>query len=140
METLQPVESMTDQEVLARFGTSLDPEQRGFDEATEARVLANELVRSRHRLAHFRTLYTAFTEAGKPFMVENLDDDGAGNGGVPAKLIFSADAGHVLEIEERSDVMIWTEPMLLDALAQERAIHDFFTDLLNELEPALMNP
>lgn len=136
MDTLQPVELMTDDEVLARFGTSEDPERRGFDEATHTRVLASELVRARNRLAYYRMLYASFVESGELFMIENLDD-GASDGGVPAKLVFTDDAGHVLEIEERPDVVIWTEPALLDALAEERAIHDFFTQLLDELEPAL---
>lgn len=139
MDTLQPVESMTDDEVLATFDTSEDPDRRGFDEATHTRVVASELVRARNRLAHYRTLYAAFIEAGKPFMIENLDDGGS-DGGVPVKLVFSDDAGHVIEIEEQSDVVIWTEPVLLDALTQERAVHDFFTELLNELEPALQEP
>jgi hypothetical protein len=138
MDTLQPVESMTDDEMLAAFGTSEDPARRGFDEAAHTRVLAYELVRARNRLAYYRTLYASFVDAGKPFMVENLDDgDGASEGGIPAKLIFSDDAGRILEIDERPDVVIWTEPMLLDALTHERAILDFFTELLDELEPAL---
>jgi hypothetical protein len=139
MDTLQPVESMTDDEVLATFGTSEEPGRRGFDEATQTRVLAYELVRARNRLAYYRTLYASFIEAGKPFMVENLDD-GSSNGGVPVKLIFSDSADHVLEIEEQPNVMIWTEPALLDALTQERAVHDFLTELLDELEPALQAP
>jgi hypothetical protein len=139
MDTLRPVESMTDDEVLATFGTSEEPDRRGFDEATHTRVLAYELVRGRNRLEYYRTLYAAFIEAGKPFMIEALDD-GSSDGGIPAKLIFSDDTGHVLDIEERQDVVIWTEPALLDALAQERAVHDFFTELLDELEPALREP
>jgi hypothetical protein len=139
MDTLRSVESMSDYEVLSTFGTAEEPERRGFDEATHTRVLAYELVRARNRLAHYRTLYTAFAEAGKPYMIENLDD-GEDLGGVPAKLVFTDDAGHVLETEERPDVVIWTEPALLDALLQERAVHDFFTELLDELEPALQEP
>ena len=136
MDTLQPVESMTDDEVLAKFGTSEDPGRRGFNEATRTRVLAYELVRARHRLAHYRALYSAFIEAGQPYMIENGNEP-AVDGGIPAKLIFSDDAGQVLEIEERPDVVIWTEPTLLDALSLERAVHDYFTELLDELEPAL---
>jgi hypothetical protein len=139
MDTLQPVESMTDDEVLRTFGTAEEPDRRGFDEATHTRVLAYELVRARNRLHYYRTLYASFVDAGQPFMIENLDENGSG-GGIPAKLIFSDDAGHVLDIEERSDVMIWNEPALLDALEQERAVHDFLTQLLDELEPALQTP
>jgi hypothetical protein len=139
MDTLQPVESMTDDEVLRTFGTAEEPKRRGFDEATHTRVLAYELVRARNRLQYYRTLYASFVDAGQPFMVENLDENGSGVG-IPAKLIFSDDAGHVLDIEERSDVMIWNEPALLDALAHERAVHDFLTQLLDELEPALQTP
>jgi hypothetical protein len=139
MDTLQPVESMTDSEVLATFGTAEDSERRGFDEVTHTRVMAYELVRARNRLASSRALYATFIEAGKPYMIENLDD-GASDGGVPAKLVFTDDVGHVLEIEDRPDVVIWTEPTLLDALILERAVHDFFTQLLDELEPALQEP
>src|SRR5215210_7054596 len=100
MEILQPVESMTDDEVLATFGTSEDPEQRGFDEVTHTRVIAAELVRARNRLAYYRTLYAAFIETGKPFMIENLDDS-ASNGTIPAKLVFTDAADHVHEIGEQ---------------------------------------
>ena len=136
MDTRQQVETMTDEQVLANFGTAEDREGRGFDEATHTRVLAYELVRSRQRLAYYRTLYASFAEVGKPFMVENLDENLDGDG-VPAKLVFSDDAEHVLGLEASADVVVWTEPELLDELVRERAIHDFFTGLLDELEPAL---
>jgi hypothetical protein len=139
MDTLRPVEAMTDDEVLATFGTSEDPAQRGFDEATHTRVMASELVRARNRLAHYRTLYAAFLEAGEPFMIENLDENTSGVG-IPAKLVFTSDASHVIARGGQPEVVVWTEPTLLDALAQERAIHDFFTLLLNELELALQEP
>ena len=139
MEILQPVESMTDEEVLATFGTSDDPEHRGFDEVIHTRVVATELVRARNRLAYYRTLYAAFIETGKPFMIENLDDDSS-DGTIPAKLVFTEDADHLAEIGEQPEVVIWTEPVLLDALAQERAVHDYFTALLDELEPAVQQP
>jgi hypothetical protein len=103
------------------------------------RVMAYELVRARHRLDYYRTLYASFIDAGQPFMVENLDDNGSG-GGIPAKLIFSDDAGQVLDVEERPDVMIWNEPALLDALSLERSVHDYLLQLLDELEPALQTP
>jgi hypothetical protein len=139
METLQPVEAMADEAVLDTFGTAAEPHRRGFDEATHTRVMAYELVRARHRLAHYQALYATFLEAGKPFMIENLDE-AASDGGIPAKLVFTADAEHVLELAERPEVEVWTEPALLDALVQERAILDFFTELLNELEPAVSSP
>jgi hypothetical protein len=127
---------MTDDQVLATFDTAEDDASRGFDEAAHTRVMAYELVRARNRLTYYRTLYAAFHEAGKPYMVENLDETGD-NGKVPAKLVFTDDVDHLLEIEGQPDVVIWTEPALLDALTQERAVHDFFTELLDELEPAL---
>jgi hypothetical protein len=136
METLHPVESMTDEEVLATFGTSEDPESRGFDQVTHTRVIASELVRARNRLAYYRALYAAFIETGQPFMIENLDDESS-DGTIPAKLVFTEVADHVLEIAEQPEVVIWTEPVLLDALVQERAVHDFFTALLDELELGL---
>lgn len=139
MSISQSVESMTDEQVLSTFGTSEDGGIRGFDEATHTRVMAYELVRARNRIAYYRTLYSAFIEAGKPYMIENLDEESS-NGSVPAKLVFTDDASHLLEIEGQPDCVIWTEPALLDALVQERAVHDFFTELLDELEPALQQP
>ena len=136
METLQQVEQMRDEQVLARFGTAQDPAGRGFDEATYARVLAYELVRSRQRLTHYRTLYSSFIGEGKLYMVENLDEIGDGDG-IPAKLVFSDDPSHVRGLEESAPVVVWTEPDLLEELAKERAVQDYFTDLLDELEPAL---
>ncbi len=137
MDTRQLVEQMTDEQIFAAFGTAEDPAARGFDDATYARVLAYELVRARSRVAHYRTLYAAFIEAGKRFMIENLDEEAQDGAGVPAKLVFTDDAERIQELDERPDVDIWTEPALLEALLQERAVLDFFTDLLDELEPAL---
>ena len=136
MDTPLQVERMTDEQVLASFGTAEDAANRGFDEATYTRVLAYELVRARRRLANYRALYTSFAEVGKPYMIENLDDaqDGAA---VPAKLVFSDDAEHVSRLEETADVIVWTEPEILDELMRERAVQDFLTDLLDELVPAL---
>src|SRR5262245_4503634 len=125
MSITQSVESMTDDGVLSTFGTAAHDDLRGFDEATHTRVMAYELVRARYRIAYYRTLYSAFIEAGKPYMIENLDE-ASSNGSVPAKLVFTDDASHLLEIEEQPDCVIWTEPALLDALIQERAVHDFF--------------
>ena len=127
---------MGDAEVLAAFGTAEEPAGRGFDEATYARVLAYELVRSRQRLAYYRTLYASFVGEGKLYMIENLDEIGDGVG-VPAKLVFSDDPSHVRGLEESAPVVVWTEPDLLEELAKERAVLDYFTDLLDELEPAL---
>jgi hypothetical protein len=139
MGITQSVESMTDEQVLSTFDTAAADGIRGFDEATHTRVMAYELIRARNRIAHYRTLYGAFIEAGKPYMIENLDEDSS-NGSVPAKLVFTDDTSQLLEIEEQPDCVIWTESALLDALSQERAVHDFFTELLDELEPALQQP
>jgi hypothetical protein len=137
MDTLRPVESMSDDEVLVTFGTAAEPDQRGFDETTHTRVIAYELVRARSRLAHYRTLYTAFVEGGTPYMIENLDE-AAGDGVVPAKLVFTDDEDEALAAEDLAEeVEVWTEPLLLEALVQSRGILDYFTELLNELEPAL---
>jgi hypothetical protein len=40
-------------------------------------------------------------------------------------------------LEEAADVVIWTEPALLEELVRERAVQDFLTGMLDELEPAL---
>lgn len=137
MET-RTVEQMTDEQVLAAFGTSEEPERRGFDEAAYARVLAYELVRSRRRLGYYRTLYATFVEEGAPFMVENLDEEQDG-GAVPVKLVFADAPEHVRGLEEDADVVVWTEPELLAELAEERAVHDFLTGLLDEIEPAVLD-
>ena len=136
METRQQVERMTDDRVLAAFGTAEDPAARGFDDATYGRVLAYELVRARRRLTLYRALYAAFLEAGMPYLIENLDEARDGDA-VPAKLVFSDDPDHVAGLEGRADVAVWTEPELLHELATERAVQDFFADLLDELAPAL---
>lgn len=137
MDTLQRVELMTDDQVLTTFGTAEDPERRGFDESTYTRVVAYELVRARNRLTYYRTLYASFIEGGKPFMIENLAD-GSDDGAVPAKLLFTEDADHVMEVEEQPEVVVWTEPALLEALVYSRSILDYCTELLNELEPAVL--
>jgi hypothetical protein len=130
------VQRMTDEQLLATFGTAEDPVDRGFDDATQARVLAYELVRARSRVAFYRTLYASFIEAGQPYMIENLAETGNGDT-VPVKLTFTDDATKARRLEERSGVTVWTEPELLDALTQERAILDFFTTMLGEFVPAL---
>jgi hypothetical protein len=136
MDTLQQVELMTDEQILAKFGTSEDPSTRGFDEATHTRVLAYELVRARSRLALYRTLYATFIAEGRPYMVENLDESQDGDA-VPAKLVFAEDPDHLRGLEGSGNVVVWTEPDLLEALERERVVHDFFAELLEELEPAV---
>lgn len=136
METRQQsVEQMSDAEILERFGMTPGRAGRGFDAATQARVFADELVRSRGRFAHYRTLYAAFVNANKPFMIENLDEIGDG-AAVPAKLVFT-DEPPAPEVEADPMLMVWTERLLLEALTEERSIQDFFTRLLDELIPEL---
>ena len=136
MDGQQSVQRMTDEQLLATFGTAEDPVGRGFDDATQARVLAYELVRARSRVAFYRTLYASFIEAGQPYMIENLDDTGDGDS-LPVKLAFTDAAAEARRLEESPGVTVWTEPELLDALTQERAILDFFTTMLGEFVPAL---
>ncbi len=134
MELDRSVEELSDDEVLTTFGTARDPENWGFDEETQARVLAHELLKARGRLTHYRTLYAAFAPEGKRYMIENLaDDDSAG---LPLKLAFTDDDAQAEELLTDDDVTVWTEPELLDALRQELLLHDYFTDLLDELLPA----
>jgi hypothetical protein len=137
MDTLPQVERMTDEQVLATFGTAEDPAGRGFDNATYARVLAYELVRSRQRLAHYRTLYAAFIDGGAEYMIENLDESLDGDA-VPVKLVFADAPDQVQGLENGAEVVVWTEPELLAELTAERAVHDFLTGLLDEIEPALL--
>jgi hypothetical protein len=72
-------------------------------------------------------------------MIETLDE-ATRTGAVPAKLVFTEGVDAVLGAGARPDVVIWTEPALLPALVQERALHDYFTALLDELEPAVRQP
>jgi hypothetical protein len=139
MSTRRSVESMSDAQTLTAFGTGPDAATRGFDSATHTRVMASELIRARERLAHYRTLYAAFLEAGEPFMIENLDEAG-GAGAVPAKLVFTDDPGSAQASAPSADVVVWSEAALLDALARERTIADFFTNVLDELESAASTP
>ena len=128
------VEQLNDEELLRAFGSGSDPDGRGFDVATQCRVLAHELVAARGRLSSYRTMYAEFAAAGRRFMIENLDDDEEGDGSaVPAKLLFTSDVDEVLDLEERETVAVWTEEELLDVLRQQVILHDYFTDLLNEL-------
>ncbi len=136
MENDRSVAAMNDEEVLAAFGTAEDPARRGFDEETQLRVLAHELVKARGRLSYYRTLYSSFVPEGKRFMIENLAD-GDDVQGLPVKLAFTDDGAEARRLEESPGVTIWTEPELLDALTQERAILDFFTTMLGEFVPAL---
>lgn len=134
MERQRSVEGMSDAEVLATFATGADAASRGFDEATHTRVMATEMVRARQRLAHYRTLYTAFLEAGEPVMIENLDE-AAEAGAVPAKLVFT-DAIPDGDSTAAATITVWTEASLLESLMRERTIATFFTALLDEMEPA----
>jgi hypothetical protein len=139
MSTRPSVETMSDAQALAAFGTGPDAATRGFDAATHTRVMAAELVRARERLAHYRTLYAAFLEAGEPLMIENLDEAG-GTGAVPAKLVFTDDASSVQASAQSVDVVVWSEAALLDALMRERTIADYFIKVFDELEPAASAP
>ena len=132
----KPVEQLSDEELLRAFGTGSDPDERGFDVATQCRVLAHELVAVRGRLASYRAMYAEFAPAGHRFMIENLADDEEGDNAVPAKLVFTSDVDEVLDLQEREAVAVWTEEELLDALRQQVLLHDYFTDLLNELAEA----
>jgi hypothetical protein len=130
---------MSDAQALAAFGSGPDSATRGFDAATHTRVMAAELVRARERLAYYRTLYAAFLEAGEPLMIENLDEAGRA-GAVPAKLVFTDDATAVQASAPSADVVVWNEAALLEALTRERIIADFFTKVLDELEPVAPAP
>jgi hypothetical protein len=128
------VEQLNNEELLRAFDTGSDPDGRGFDVAMQCRVLAHELVAARGRLDYYRAMYSQFATAGHRYMIENLtDEDKGADGAVPAKLIFTSDVDEVLELQEREAVAVWTEEELLDMLRQQVILHDYFTDLLNEL-------
>jgi hypothetical protein len=126
-----PFEIQSDATILTNLGMSPGAAGRGFDPATQCRVYADALIRSRGRFAHYRTLYAAFVGGESLFMLENLDDAGDGEG-TPAKLAF-ADAEPGPEVAANLLIMVWTERALLEALTEERAMQDFFADLLDEL-------
>jgi hypothetical protein len=139
MSTRPSVETMSDAQTLAAFGTGADAATRGFDAATHTRVMAAELVRARERLAHYRALYAAFLEAGEPVMIENLDEAGEA-GAVPAKLVFTDDPTSAQAGPAAADIVVWTEPALLEVLTRERVVADFFTKVLDELDPVSATP
>jgi hypothetical protein len=133
METEHSVSQMGDAAVLARFGTTMEPAGRGFDETAHARVWAYEYVRARARLAHYRALYAAWMEGGKHYMIENLDERTAAVA-VPAKLVFTDDPDDLFLVDEGVEVIVWTERTLLSELAEQRAILD---GVLDEFQPAV---
>jgi hypothetical protein len=126
-----PFELRSDANILSIFGMSAGEVGRGFDIATQSRVYADGLIRSRGRFAHLRTLYAAFVGGESLFMIENLDE-AADVEGTPAKLAF-ADEEPGLEVAANPLIMVWTERALLEVLTEERAMQDFFADLLDEL-------
>jgi hypothetical protein len=128
---------MRDAEILAAVGAGPDPASQGFDPATEARVWAAALVRARARLGYYQTLYAALVDAGRPYLIENLDET---TGTRPAKLVFSADPADFRAAATRSDINVWSEATLLDQLVKERALLDFFTGVLDEFLPAVTLP
>ena len=135
MDIRQSFEQLSDGEILASLGMTAGEAGRAFDAATQARVYADGLIRSRGRFANYRALYAAFIDAGTPYMVENLDEAGDG-AAVPAKLLF-ADEAPAPDVTENPFARVWTERTLLEVLSEERAIQDFFAELLDELAPSL---
>lgn len=120
-----------DADILADFGMTAGEAGRGFDTATQRRVYADGLIRSRGRFAQHRALYAAFVEGGSLYMIENLAE--ASNGQQrPAKLVFTDDEPGP-DVAANQLLVVWTERGLLEALTDERAIQDFFADLLDEL-------
>jgi hypothetical protein len=131
-----PFDLRSDASILSTFGMSPGEVGRGFDTVTQCRVYADGLIRSRGRFAHYRTLYAAFVGGESLFMIENLDEAADGQG-TPAKLAF-ADVEPGPEVMANPLAVVWTERALLEALTEERAMQDFFADLLDELAPPLM--
>jgi hypothetical protein len=72
-------------------------------------------------------------------VIENLNDQDADDH-VPAKLVFADDLSEIEQVGETDGIAVWTEPDLLIALSHERAIVDYFTELLDELAPAVQRP
>ena len=135
MESQPLFEQMADEEIRSAVGMTIDADGGGVAATTQARVFATELIRSRGRFTHHRTLYAAFITAGKPYMVENLDEIGDGRA-IPAKLVFLDEAPGP-EVTADPLLRVWTERALLEALTEERAIQDYFAAFLDELAPRL---
>jgi hypothetical protein len=131
---LTPFDLQSDADILANFGMSAGEAGRGFDTAIQSRVYADGLIRSRGRFAQHRALYAAFVEGSSLFMIENLDEASEGQES-SAKLIFTDDEPGP-DVAANPLLVIWTERTLLEALTDERAIQDFFADLLDELATA----
>jgi hypothetical protein len=70
-------------------------------------------------------------------MVENLSGE-SDRGIIPAELVFVDEAPAPAVAADPMNV-VWTERALLEALAEERGIQDFFAGLLDELAPAVTN-
>jgi hypothetical protein len=66
-------------------------------------------------------------------MMENLADGDDGSGNVPGKLTFTGDDDEAEELAHNDAVVVWTEEILLDGLRQQLTLHDYFTELLDEL-------
>ena len=130
-----PFEIRSDANILSTFGMSLGDDGRGFDLKTQCRVYADALIRSRGRFAHHRTMYAAFVGGESVFMIENLEV-GDESDGLPAKLAFT-DVEPGADVVDNELAAVWTERTLLEALTEERARQDFYTDLLDELAPLL---
>ena len=135
MMTQVSFETMSDADIRQAAGLPETTLEHAVDDATQARVFADALIRARGRFAHYRALYAAFIAADKPWMIENLDEIGDG-AAEPAKLIF-ADEDPSAETGANPMLKVWTERSLLAALGEERAIQDFFAGLLDELAPRL---
>lgn len=121
----------SDADILSDFGMTAGETGRGFDTATQRRVYADGLIRSRGRFAQHRALYAAFVEGGSLYMVENLAE-ASDDRESPAKLVFTDDEPGP-DVAANPLLVVWTERGLLEALTDERAIQDFFADLLDEL-------
>jgi hypothetical protein len=135
MESQRSFEQMTDAEIRSAVGMTTEADGPSLDAAAQARVFANELIRSRGRFTHHRALYAAFINADKLAMIENLDEIGDGRA-IPAKLVFLDEAPGP-EVTADPLLRVWTERALLEALTEERAIQDYFAALLDELAPRL---
>jgi hypothetical protein len=136
MDEFGQIASANDQDVMVRFGLD-GGEDIPVDLPSYARVMAFELIRARHRMNLYRTLYGSFLGGGTRFMIENLDEDDEHLEAVPAKLVFTDDPEQALALEAEGDVNIWSELELLEALNHAASIQQYFADVLDELAPAI---
>ena len=66
-------------------------------------------------MVRYRAHSASSLAAGKPDLRENVAEDAVANG-VPVPLVFTGAAEEAPRLHEQGDVVVWTEPEVLDTL------------------------